>query len=205
MFLFRVHWQQRTRKSSAKEEPFRKSGPCMQYVNRHISSPDTVKLKAKTCPCWFCLCIEMPLACRIHICDAFFCEYFFTHIGYWKIFVLVQCRGHILLWKWRSVRGWPVNQKVHVSADLIKCRAPAKGYLGTYVISYNLWHNHPFDLVWFYAHTICIFIRTASEFILFREVNKNQKITPQSREKLQLFLLIWWFWALFCGPITYEL
>ena len=39
MFLFRVHWQQRTRKSSAKEEPFRKSGPCMQYVNRHIFSP----------------------------------------------------------------------------------------------------------------------------------------------------------------------
>ena len=111
----------------------------------------------------------MPLACRIYVMH-FFCEYLFTHIGYWKIFVLVQCGDKYCYgnedqsWSGRSTRKSMFQQIWSNIAHRLK---------DIFVVSYNLWHNHPFDLVWFYAHTICIFIRTASEFIIFRGVNKN--------------------------------
>ena len=111
-----------------------------------------------------------------------------AHIGYWKIYVLVQCGRHILLWKWRSEKEERVEpsgkfmfQQIssniagylcHVIDDTIKYLG-LKGIFGGWHVSYNLWHNHPFDLVWFYAHTICIFIRIASEFIIFRSGEQN--------------------------------
>ena len=69
----------------------------------------------------------------------------------------------------------PTNRRVHVSADFIKYRAPRIfGNLSWICNPGNLWHNHPFDLVWFHARTICIFIRTASDFIILEVEPKSE-------------------------------
>ena len=97
--------------------------------------------------------------------------------GYWKIYVLVHCRAHILLWKWRSKATNQPESSCFSRFHQISC-SPDIWQLIMDLQPY-LWHNHPFDLVWFHARTICIFIRTASDFIKKIGVLRDTARAPQ--------------------------
>ena len=56
----------------------------------------------------------------------------------------------------------------HVIYDTIKYRDLKRIFWG-WDVSCNLWHNHPFDLVWFYAHTICIFYQNCIRIYHFQD------------------------------------